>query len=205
MLLGMITDSAIEWSLLGSKHKVFFSFLEDLKEKTWCHIHVSRVWMHYGTSYIYCVTWLWNPCVHTCTCIIHVLLLSTSDFSSSGWFAALMMAMLFFWQTQQRSLMCLVTMMWGSMDCHISQNVEYDTLWCEVESDSLYKSQTLRLVLDGNSCKSFIAWYSSWQWDGRSLSIGGNELHDLLSVSKADGVCWDTLCVAMLTWWEPTI
>ena len=44
---------------------------------------------------------------------VHVSLVHfvTSDFCSSGWLAALMMATLFFWQTQQRSFMGLVTMM----------------------------------------------------------------------------------------------
>ena len=88
---------------------------------------------------------------------IHVCLF-TFDFSWSDWFAALIIATLFFWQTQQRSLMGLSTMMWGTSFCHISQNVEYASLWCVPErdkGDSRYKSQMLCLVvLDSKSCKS---------------------------------------------------
>lgn len=74
-----------------------------------------------------CVTLIWNLLmhVHVCACTYTMYMYcKIFDFSSSGWFAALMMAMLFFRQTQHRSLMGLVTMMCGSMRCHISQNVE---------------------------------------------------------------------------------
>ena len=55
---------------------------------------------------------------------VYTLVYVTSDFCSSGWFAALMMAMLFFWHTQHRSLIGFVTMIWGRNLCHMLVNVE---------------------------------------------------------------------------------
>lgn len=48
---------------------------------------------------------------------------NTLAFSSSGLLATFIIAVLFWWQTQQRSLLGLVTLMWGSRDNQCLQNV----------------------------------------------------------------------------------
>ena len=71
-------------------------------------------------------------CMHLCVCMhMHILLISgsgmcvlfTCDFSDSGVLAALIITLLFFWQTQHRSDKGFITVMCGVSCLHSEQNV----------------------------------------------------------------------------------
>ena len=73
--------------------------------------------------------------------------LLTEDFSASGLLAALIIAVLFFWQTQHRSLIGFMTMMYGVSWRHKEVKVEYATGVISVSTvDSLYWFHTAYII-----------------------------------------------------------
>ena len=82
-------------------------------------------------------------CRHVCTCMCeyahgHVgdAYVFTCDFSDSGVLAALIIALLFFWQTQHRSDMGFITVMCGVSCLHSEQKVVYAAALSPVSSQA---------------------------------------------------------------------
>ena len=84
-------------------------------------------------------------CMHLCVCMhMRILRISgsgmcvllTCDFSDSGVLAALIIALLFFWQTQHRSDKGFITVMCGVSCLHSEQNVVYAAALSPVSSQA---------------------------------------------------------------------
>lgn len=79
-----------------------------------------------------------------CTKIIII----TLDFSSSGVFAALIIALEFCWQTQHKSVIGFMTVMWGVSFLQVVQNVLYAATLSPASShDNLYCTHTLYILI----------------------------------------------------------
>ena len=80
-------------------------------------------------------------CVCVCICLYYAFLgvtrvLFTCDFSESGVLADLMIALLFFWQTQHRSDKGFITVMCGVSCLHSEQKVVYAAALSPVSSQA---------------------------------------------------------------------